>query len=136
MRTLSIKQPWATLLVHGLKTVEVRSWRRSWRGRILIHAGRVPDRRPHGWELLPPLLYPEARQTGGVIGSAELVDCLVYPTREAFIADRARHLNDPSWFDGRTLYGFLFADARPEPFRPCAGNLFFFDVEEEGEKGA
>ena len=23
---LSIKQPWAALLVHGLKTMEIRSW--------------------------------------------------------------------------------------------------------------
>ena len=30
---LSVKQPWATLLVHGLKTIEVRAWPTARRGR-------------------------------------------------------------------------------------------------------
>src|SRR5204863_2700985 len=35
---LSLKQPWAALLVHGRKSVEVRSWPTARRGRVLIHA--------------------------------------------------------------------------------------------------
>ena len=50
---LSIKQPWASLIVHGLKTIEVRAWPTARRGRILIHAARVSDDRPFGWEILP-----------------------------------------------------------------------------------
>jgi hypothetical protein len=125
---LSIKQPWATLLVHGRKTVEVRGWPTPRRGRVLIHAGRVPDRRPEGWALLPESLRPAARLLGGIVGEAGLTGCVGYGTREQFAADRERHLNDPAWFRGRRLYGFLFADMKPLAFRPCPGNLYFFPV--------
>jgi hypothetical protein len=39
MRALSVRQPWATLLVKGTKDVENRSWRVSYRGLLLICAG-------------------------------------------------------------------------------------------------
>ncbi len=38
---LSLKQPWAALLVTGRKRIEVRNWPTARRGRILIHAARV-----------------------------------------------------------------------------------------------
>lgn len=41
-RTLSVRQPWATLLVTGVKLTENRSWPTRMRGPLLIHAaGRV-----------------------------------------------------------------------------------------------
>jgi hypothetical protein len=132
---LSIKQPWAALLVHGLKTVEVRGWSTRRRGRVLIHAGRVPDRRPAAWAQVPEQLREQARQLGGIVGEAELTGCVVYPTPETFAADRPFHLNDPAWFRGRRLYGFCFANMTPLPFRPCLGNLFFFPVAEAPPDG-
>lgn len=38
MKTLSIKQPWASLIASGIKNVENRTWRTKHRGRIYIHA--------------------------------------------------------------------------------------------------
>ncbi|HVT37497.1 MAG TPA: ASCH domain-containing protein [Gemmatimonadaceae bacterium] len=38
MRVLSVQQPFATLIVRGVKRVEVRSWETDYRGRIAIHA--------------------------------------------------------------------------------------------------
>jgi conserved domain protein len=38
MKTLSIQQPWASLIVAGLKDVENRTWKTNYRGRVLIHA--------------------------------------------------------------------------------------------------
>lgn len=43
MRALTIKQPWADAIVHGEKRVENRTWTRSYRGPILIHAGAGYD---------------------------------------------------------------------------------------------
>lgn len=40
MRTLTVKQPWASLIVMGIKDVENRTWTTPYRGRILIHAGK------------------------------------------------------------------------------------------------
>lgn len=39
MKAISIKQPWASLIAHGIKDIENRSWRTNYRGRVLIHAG-------------------------------------------------------------------------------------------------
>lgn len=38
MKTLSVRQPWASLLVSGLKDIENRTWAPNFKGRILIHA--------------------------------------------------------------------------------------------------
>lgn len=40
MRGLTIRQPWASLIAAGVKTVETRSWSTSYRGPLLIHAGK------------------------------------------------------------------------------------------------
>ena len=52
---LSVKQPWAALIVAGLKTIEVRRWPTGRRGRILIHAAREPDKRADVWRHVPAL---------------------------------------------------------------------------------
>src|SRR6266446_3685372 len=76
MYALSLKQPWATLVVTGLKTIEVRSWPTARRGPILIHAARVPDHRPGAWAKLPLELHSAARLLGGIVGEGELNGCV------------------------------------------------------------
>lgn len=125
---LSLKQPWAALLAHGLKTVEIRTWPTRQRGRVLIHAARVPDERPEGWQLVPPALVDAVQLRGGIIGAGDLTGCIAYRTPAGFAADRPRHLNDPSWFQGRLMYGFVFANLTVLPFRPCPGQTRFFLV--------
>lgn len=120
MIALSIRQPWAALIVHGVKPVENRSRRFNHRGLILIHAGKEPDAealdaaardihpvtgRPWEWPVL-------AMQFGGVVGCAEIVDCV------------GRH--DSEWFVGP--HGLVLARARALPFRPWPGQLGLFDI--------
>ena len=38
MRVLSVRQPWASLLVRGVKDIENRTWSTTYRGPVLIHA--------------------------------------------------------------------------------------------------
>ncbi len=130
---LSLKQPWAALLAHGLKTIEVRRWPTSRRGRILIHAARVPDERPEAWAHVPPQLREAAQLLGGIIGAGDLIECCTYRTLETFQADQAHHLNDPSWFQPM-LYGFRFVNLIVLPFRRYPGWMRFFEVTEE-ERG-
>jgi uncharacterized protein (UPF0264 family) len=125
---LSIKQPWAALLVHGRKTIEVRRWSTLRRGSILIHAARIPDSRPEGWAHVTPAMLATTKLRGGIIGEAELVGCNTYATRKAFTADKAGHLNNSSWFFAPALYGFVFTKARLVPFQRCPGALHFFEV--------
>ena len=128
---LSIKQPWASLLISGRKTIEVRSWTTRIRGRILIHAARVPDSRPEAWKWVTDDIRPLTALGGGIIGEAQLFECRSYPQATAFVTDLSLHLNDPSWFQEKGLHGFVFRNAVPLPFRPWPGNVRFFTVEEK-----
>ncbi len=126
---LSIKQPWAALIVHGVKRVEIRRWRTFRNGRIMIHAAGRPDRRPEAWSKVPPHLLPATEYQGGIVGSARLVAIREYHHPDEFQTDFRLHLNDPSWFVPPLLYGFEFADPVVLPFRPCPGWVRFFRVE-------
>ncbi len=126
---LSVKQPWAALLAAGVKTVEIRTWSTPRRGRILIHAGKIPDSRPEAWAwVTTPELVAAAELVGGIVGIAELTGCISYKSRPSFVADRGRHLNEPDWWVESGLYGFSFRDARPVEFERVSGNTFFFPV--------
>ncbi len=125
---LSLKQPWAALLAAGLKTVEVRKWPTARRGRVLIHAARVPDPRSEAWQRVPPQLLEAAQLRGGIVGIGELTECRAYRTVEAFTADGAQHWNDPTWFMPPVLYGFAFANLTALPFRAYPGWMRFFEV--------
>lgn len=37
MKVLSIKNPWAYMIAHGIKDVENRTWKTNYRGELLIH---------------------------------------------------------------------------------------------------
>lgn len=40
MKAISLLQPWATLVIEGHKKIETRNWSTSYRGPLLIHAGK------------------------------------------------------------------------------------------------
>jgi hypothetical protein len=42
MKALTIKQPWAGLIISGVKDIENRSWKTNYRGRIYVHAAQKP----------------------------------------------------------------------------------------------
>lgn len=43
MKAISIKQPWASFIAEGYKTIETRIWSTEYRGDILICASKTPD---------------------------------------------------------------------------------------------
>lgn len=129
---LSLKQPWAALLAAGVKTVEVRRWTTSHRGRLLIHAARVCDDRPEAWACVPDTLREASRLEGGIVGVGTLESVRPYRTVEAFDADRLLHLNDPTWFEPRGLIGFVFTGLSPVPYRQVPGYVRIFQVELDG----
>ena len=133
---LSLKQPWAALLVHGRKTIEVRKWRTPRRGRILIHAAKVPDPRPEAWAQVPPQLRNATGLMGGIIGAAQLTGCTAYREVKSFTADQHRHLNLPDWFQPPLLYGFTFAEPEVLPFRALSGWMRFFPVDDPTPENA
>ena len=71
MKVLTIKQPWATLIMQGDKRFEFRSWQTKYRGDLLIHAGK-------GKEAMKRLskYLPEKLPYGRILGQVKLVDCI------------------------------------------------------------
>lgn len=127
---ISVKQPWAALLVAGIKSVEVRTWTTRTRGPVLIHASKAPDPRPDGWALVDtPELRALAALRGGVIGVADLTSCVRYRTAEAFARATDAHRNNPDWFRPAGLFGFVFQNPRVIAYHACPGRTLFFAVE-------
>jgi len=72
MKVISIKQPWASLIITGYKAYEFRTWKTKYRGKLLIHASQNIDK-----DIMPKfkhlnLEYP----TGCIIGEVNITDCL------------------------------------------------------------
>ena len=72
MKDLTIKEPWATLIVDGYKKYEFRSWKTNYRGKILIHAGMSLE----SDTLKRFKNYNLTCSKGAIIGEADLVDCI------------------------------------------------------------
>ncbi|TCU34043.1 ASCH domain-containing protein [Rhizobium azibense] len=122
---LSIRQPWAWLIVEGYKPIENRDWK-SWnpglkfRGEFAVHAGvkieetyeislargyhPVTNQRQ---EFPVPSKYP----TGGIVGAAEIIDVVTF--------------HDSDYFVGH--YGLVIKNARPVELIQVKGALGFFD---------
>ena len=73
MKVLTIKQPWATLIMQQDKRFEFRSWQTKYRGELLIHAGKGIDK-----EAMKRLAkhIPENMPIGKILGKVKLVDCI------------------------------------------------------------
>lgn len=41
MKAITIWQPWASAIAHGLKGIETRSWGTKYRGLLAIHAAKL-----------------------------------------------------------------------------------------------
>ena len=89
MKAITIKQPWASMIVEGIKDVENRTWRTSFRGRVLIHAGAKEDIRWYDRtnELSASIVHNTIERIfsekdynetfGTIIGSVEIIDCVI-----------------------------------------------------------
>ncbi len=73
MKVLTIKQPWATLIMQENKRFEFRSWQTKYRGELLIHAGKGIDK--EAVKRLANYLPKELPQ-GKILGKVTLVDCI------------------------------------------------------------
>ena len=101
MKALSIKQPWASLIAHGIKDIENRTWATKYRGKVLIHASGTWFKYPNSdstlgdlftdfqWEkirenfdknlysILEPKAIIDRLPTSAIIGEVEIIDCVI-----------------------------------------------------------
>lgn len=128
MKAITIKQPWASLIVAGLKDIENRSWKTNFRGRVLIHAGKTVSK--NGWREMNQKQIDVAANSkmvgakfnelpfGAIIGSVEIVDCVKNHTSLwAIDGDWNWVLANPVMF--------------PEPITDVKGKLSFWDYDGE-----
>ncbi len=122
---LSVRQPWASLIVNGVKPVENRAWSCAYRGRLVIHAGKTwgSDEEEaycsllqiaidHGDERRQEILSLSRSLLGGFVGSVVMRDCI--GVREWYREGGAAFDGWKSWFVGP--YGWAFTGAQAFPF--------------------
>ncbi len=126
MKVLSVQQPWATLIVTGIKDVENRVRRSHYRGPLLIHASQKVDQ--WGLEDVLNVLREDGDEegiavlshapTGSIVGQVDMVDCV------------SSHPSE--WFDGPFGYVLENAVLFDQPI-PMKGKLGIYDLPEELE---
>ena len=116
MKALSLKQPFAELILQGRKKIELRKWNTSFRGEFLIHASKIPDKeamKKFGFENLP---------CGMVVGKATLTNVKKYVTKAEHDLDKNLHLASDQW--GK--YGFILEEVSRITPIPAQGKLNFW----------
>ena len=124
MHALSIRQPWAWLIVNGYKDIENRTWATQFRGRVYVHAGQriirddFPEQRAYLRE--SGIVVPADLPRGAIVGEITITGCM--------------DGSESPWFCGP--YGFTLSDpvayAAPVPYR---GQLGFFRVDDRPVTG-
>lgn len=118
---LTIRQPWASLIIRGGKDIENRNWPTSVRGTVAIHssARMTRDDMDDACEVMERFIPKFNRHVfmrdkfplGSILGTVEIVGCV-------------RESTSP-WFFGE--YGFVLKNARGfEPPIPAKGALGFW----------
>ena len=77
MKVISIKEPFATLIMNGSKLIETRSWKTNYRGELYIHASgkslaKEYLKNPYVLELIKDM----DMNYGNIICKGNLVDCI------------------------------------------------------------
>ena len=117
MKVLSLKQPWAELVLQGRKTIEIRKWNTHFRGKFLIHSSKTPDTeaiKRFGFSNLP---------CGFILGEAELVDVKMYKDSAEFEKDRHLHLATAEFGN----HGFVLKNVKRMKPIPAKGKLNLWD---------
>ncbi|MEK6846676.1 MAG: ASCH domain-containing protein [Nanoarchaeota archaeon] len=120
MKTLSIKQPYAELILQGKKKIELRKWNTKFRGEFLIHASKTPVK-----EAMQKFNFKEL-PTGAIVGKANLTSVKKYENEQEHQKDKGLHLASDYWGN----YGFLLENPqRINPIIPAKGKLNFWDYQ-------
>lgn len=106
LKAITIRQPWAHLVITGAKDIENRDWSTEYRGPVLIHASKtwsskeiVSCRRFMEARGLGKPPEPGAAAAGAILGVAELVDCVEDHPSPWFVGKHGFVLRSPLAFE-------------------------------------
>jgi hypothetical protein len=120
---LSFRQPWAELILRGVKTMDLRTWRVNNIGALAVHASQSVDHEAcERFELDPEKLI-----TGSVLGLVDIYS--IFPLDKANYKKYSdKHLAQQTFEE--PLYGWVLANPRrlKKPW-PAKGQLKFFELE-------
>jgi len=113
-RAVSVRQPWAWLIVNGYQDIENRRWGSKHRGPLRIHAGAGKSSlaEDEAWVVRRfGIRLPAEYDFGGIIGVVNVLDC--------------RERSDSPWHEPGFI-GWLLGKPRRLPFRPVEAALSLF----------
>lgn len=126
MKAITIKEPWASLIINGHKEYEFRSWKTKYRGKILIHAGLSQD--INNLERFKDYNLNYAH--GEIIGEATITDCI--EVDETFLNNLRKKgpiVYETSRYNQK--YAFKLENIKKYKKRiPCKGKLSIWNYEE------
>lgn len=77
MKSLSLLEPFASLIKENIKCVETRSWKTNYRGELYIHASlKKVSKKDERINELVNLLENKEFKYGNIIAKCKLVDCI------------------------------------------------------------
>ncbi|MBQ9072030.1 MAG: ASCH domain-containing protein [Bacilli bacterium] len=127
MKALTIKEPWATLIIEGYKKYEFRSWKTNYRGKILIHSGLTLEK-----DMVDRFKeYNLNYNCGYIIGEAEIVDCILV-TKE--FNENLRKINSLVYAKSNHEENFAWKLENIKKYDkpiPCKGKLGLWNYEGE-----
>lgn len=130
MKVITIKQPFASLIASGIKEYEFRTWKTSYRGDILIHAGKSVDKEAmkkfHNYDLE----YP----TGCIIAKATLSDCLAVDNQLKSILREKNTYVYSGTTESQNWHGYAFKLENIHKIDPVATNGMLGLWEYEGKE--
>ena len=121
-RALSIRQPWAELILQGRKTIELRTWATDYRGPFWVHAGKAAD-----FDLDRSFGVPDPPR-GAFVGRIILVDISPIDAQR-WERWRDQHLGSGGYRPGVFAWHLASAERLRQPV-PAPGRLNIFEVDE------
>lgn len=134
MKVISLLQPWASLVVMGLKKIETRSWSTPHRGELLIHAslGKSGALLANENPFKKYIPHFDTLPFGAIIGKVILEDVL--PVERLFLSDAIINqltLEERAFGDySRGRYAWMMSE--PEEFHhtiPIKGSLRLWEFD-------
>ena len=145
MKAITIKQPWAQLIVDGIKDIENRTWRTNFRGKVLIHTSAkiINGHRDvsnyltyEQWDSLDDNQLENHLThglwiTSAIIGEVDIIDCVI--CHKSIWAEHRQtyeiHTTEDEKSELKPIWNWVLANPvkYDEPFLNVKGKLSFWD---------